>query len=242
MTFASDEFSIAREKLAKDIVGEIVFSPNPEKAIRKWRNIFKVSQKELANKMGITASVVSDYESGRRKSPGIKIIKKYINTLLDIDEENGGNVIKSFIKTGGAKILSSAVIDMREFSTGVTIDEFCRLINANLLTKKIDRKIELYGYTIIDSLKAITELSFQELIKLYGLTTQRAMIFTKVSTGRSPLVAIKIANLKPALVVIHGPTAVDEIARRIAEAENIPLALCLLEKSEDINLMLKDII
>lgn len=84
---------------------------------------------------------------------------------------------------------------------------------------------DIYGYTIIDSLKAIVEFSPMELVKLYGLTTERALIFTGVSTGRSPMVAIKVTNLRPGLVVMHGTNRVDEIAKRIANAEQIPLIL-----------------
>lgn len=243
MDTANDEFMLAKQGLAKDMVGEIVLSSSPEKAIKKWRSIFQVSQKDLANKLGITASVVSDYESGRRKSPGIRVIKKYIESLLMIDSERGGNVIKSFVKSTRPPVLSSAIADIKEFSNGINMNEFCRLINANMVSKGRHEVHEtVYGYTIIDSIKAITELSYADLIKLYGITTQRALIFTKVSTGRTPLVAIKVTNIHPALVVLHGVTQVDDVARSIAEAENIPLAICMLEKSEDIGRMLEEVV
>src|SRR3989338_2400786 len=138
MNSATDEFGLAKDRLAKDVVGEIVLSPNPDKMIKKWRNIFKISQKELANKLGITASVVSDYESGRRKSPGIMVIKKYITSLLAIDEENGGQIIRSFVKPSKPTMLSSAIADIKEFSMGLSINEFCRMINANLVTKNVN--------------------------------------------------------------------------------------------------------
>ena len=74
MNRLTDEFSLAKHKLAKDMVGEIVLSENSERIIKKWRNIFKISQKSLANKLQITPSVISDYESGRRASPGIRLL------------------------------------------------------------------------------------------------------------------------------------------------------------------------
>ena len=234
-----DEFSLAKGELAKNILGEIVFSEASEGVIKKWRNIFKISQKALASELGITSSVVSDYESGRRKSPGIRVIRKYISALLAIDTRSGGGIIKSFAKTTQSQPLSSAIIDIKEFPSGVSISDFCKAINATLLTKDAGKGRELYGYTIIDSLRAITELSTSELVKLYGITTQRGLIFTKVSTGRTPMVAIKLTNMHPALVVLHGLNSADEVAVRIAEAEGIPLALCRLEKAEDINEKLK---
>lgn len=230
----TNEFALAKKQLAKDIVGDMVLSENPEKAIKKWRNIFKISQKGLANELGITSSVVSDYESGRRKSPGVKVIKRYVNALLDIDSKKGGHTIKSFSKTSPTLSLSNAIIDIKEFSSGVSIIDFCNKINAVPITKGHGLNKEIYGYTVIDSLKAITELSFSELIKLYGITTQRVLVFTRTSTGKTPMVAIKLTNLHPGLVVLHGLDVVDDIAKRIAEAENIPLAICRMENVKGI--------
>jgi len=236
----TDEFSLAATSLSKDIVGEIVMSDNPENVIKKWRSIFRISQRMLASELGMTSSVISDYESGRRKSPGIKMIRKYVNSLIAIDAKNGGNVIRSFSKPPTSESLSSAVIDIKEFSTGKNITNFCKKIGANIITKTGSKQM-VYGYTVIDSLKAITELSSSELVKLYGVTTQRALIFTKVSTGRTPMVAIKLTNLHPVLVVLHGLTVVDEVAKRIAEVENIPLAVCKLSTVDDIIDRLKEV-
>ena len=237
----TDEFSLAKQKLSKDIVGEIVLAENSEKVIKKWRNIFKISQKALANELEITPSVISDYESGRRKSPGIKMVGKYVNALLKIDEERGGNVIRSFSRTNQSQpVISNAIIDIKEFSSAVSAQAFVRHINAIPVVKSgMERPV--YGYTVIDSHRAITELSFNELIKLYGITSQRALVFTKVSTGKTPMVAIKLTNLHPALVVLHGLDVVDEVAKRIAEVEGIPLAVSRMSSAEDIVERLKEI-
>jgi putative transcriptional regulator len=241
MDSITDEFSLAKDKLSKDIIGEIVLSDSSEKVIRKWRNIFKISQKRLANELSITPSVVSDYESGRRKSPGIKVVKKYVGALMKIDMERGGNIIRSFAKTNQAQpVISNAIVDIKEFSVGISAMDFCRIVNAVPIVKaNLDKTV--YGYTVIDSLKAITELSFSELVKLYGITTQRALIFTQVSTGKTPMVAIKLTNLKPALVILHGPDAVDDVAKRIAEVEGIPLAVSRLDGVDSIIKSLREI-
>ena len=234
MDSTTDEFALAKKSLAKDIVGEIVLSENSEKVIRKWRTIFKISQKKLAAELGITSSVISDYESGRRKSPGIKMIKRYVEALLEVDAAKGGNVIRSFAKVSAEQPLSNAIMDIKEFSSGVPLHDFLKRIDADLVTKGVASDREIYGYTIVDSLKAITELSFSELVKLYGMTTQRALIFTKVGSGKTPMVAIKLTNLHPALVIFHGPETVDDVAKRIAEVENIPLAVSRVESPEKI--------
>ena len=42
---------ITKENLSKRIAGEIVLSDTPGKTIQKWRNIFKIPQRRLADKM-----------------------------------------------------------------------------------------------------------------------------------------------------------------------------------------------
>lgn len=212
---------VMKEDLAKKISGEIVFSPKPGITIKKWRNIFKISQKEIANEMGVMPSVLSDYENGRRSSPGIKIIKKIVGAMIKISERRG--ILKKFYSL--LEEPSSDIINVKEFKTPVKIDNFCEDIGFSLVLREDLVKNKIYGYSLINSLKAITKLSPNQLIKIYGLTTNRALIFTNVSRGRSPMVAIKVTNLKPALVVLQGPKEIDELAKRIAKSESIPLAV-----------------
>jgi len=135
-------------ELAKKIAGEIVLSQNPGSTIRKWRNLLKISQVELASKLKISPSVISDYESNRRKSPGIKMIRKMVDAMLEIEEAKGGGFFKEFFV----------------------------------------------------------------------------------------VVAIKVTNFKPNLVVFHGIERVDEIALKIAEVEHIPVAVI---KDGDVNKTMK---
>jgi len=59
-----------REVLARRIAGEIILSSKPGATMRKWRELFAVSQMTLAEKMQLSSSaVISDYESGRRGKP-----------------------------------------------------------------------------------------------------------------------------------------------------------------------------
>jgi len=230
-----DVEKLNKEVLCKKICGEIVLSEHPGKTIKKWREIFKIPQHELAKEIDVMPSVISDYESGRRKSPGIKIIKKIVLGMINIDEKNGGNVTKEFYSLTSDS-LSNIVLDMLEFVEPVSMKEFLKTIKAK--TKfKLDK--EIFGYTVIDSIKAIVNSSPEELVKIYGSTTERALIFTNVSTGRSPMVAIKVTSLRPALVVLHGLNKIDEIAMRIAEIENIPLAITNMQLDQMIKALRK---
>jgi len=76
---------------------------------------------------------------------------------------------------------------------------------------------------VIDSVRAITSLSSFDYLKIYGWSSQRALVFTGVRFGRSPMIAIRAHPLKPALVVYQKPEQVDELAIRLAELEGIPL-------------------
>ncbi len=211
-----------KNELARRIAGEVVLSENPGKTLRKWRTLLKISQVELANKLGITPSVISDYENNRRRSPGIKMIKKIVNAMIEIDASRGCEVLKNFF-VGKEKAIN-AILDIRELAEPVSIRKFCKLIGAQLLTKPGQRKL-LHGYTVIDSLVAILYLSPLELVRIYGKTTERALIFTHITGGKSPMVAIKVTSLKPNLVVFHTAEEVSKIAIRIAELENVPLAV-----------------
>jgi putative transcriptional regulator len=75
-------------------------------------------------------------------------------------------------------------------------------------------------------------LPANEFIKIYGSTTERALIFTNVSMGRSPMVAIRVTELKPSIAVLHNTTEVDKVAKRISEIERVPLVTTLLSVDE----------
>ena len=82
------------DSLRQQIAGEITLAKNPGFAIKKWREIFGITQTELAEYLGITPSTISDYESNRRKSPGIGVIQRFINALIELDKRKGGNITK----------------------------------------------------------------------------------------------------------------------------------------------------
>lgn len=212
-----------KNKLAKDMAGEIVLSKNPSEVIQKWRTIFKISQRDLACEMSLMPSVISDYESGRRKSPGVGMIRKIVESLLKIDESHGKTVTKEFNSLYSGEILTDAILDIRETKKPRTIEDIAKYVNGEIVLCEECWKRDIFGYTIIDSLKAIIDLSPKELVKLYGMTTERALIFTKLERGRSPLIAIKVTDLRPGVVVLHGLKELDKIAYRIAKVEKIPL-------------------
>jgi putative transcriptional regulator len=211
-----------RARLAEKMAGEITLSQSPGETIKKWRKSFEVSQIDLANAIGVSPSVISDYESGRRKSPGATIISKIVEAKLDIDEKAGSHKIRAYDYMLSYPN-SNVIWDIHEYRSPVPLLKFARLIEAERISGNMERSIN--GYTIIDSINAIFQMSSNEFYRLYGWSTERALIFCNVSTGRSPMVALRVSTLKPAAVVLHGLEAskIDPVAKKIAEVETFPL-------------------
>ncbi|HEV2165923.1 MAG TPA: transcriptional regulator, partial [Thermoplasmata archaeon] len=78
-------------------------------------------------------------------------------------------------------------------------------------------------FTLLDAPRAILSIDAARFVEVYGWTTQRAIIFSNVKYGRSPMVAIRAHPLKPAAVVFSNPGRIDPLAIRLSEVENIPL-------------------
>ena len=214
-----------KRELAEKIAGEICISENPGQTIRKWREEFKISQLDLARFLDISPSIISDYESGRRRSPGVLTIKKMVNALLNIDENRGSQIIKRFTLMDKHE----AIFSIREFPIGIPCKKFIEQIAGEVVAcgDKLGR--DLYGYTVIDSIRAITSLSAFDYLKVYGWSSERALVFTAVKYGRSPMVAIRAHPMKPGMVVFHRPENLDDLAIRLAEIEGIPLVQTHLE-------------
>jgi putative transcriptional regulator len=215
------------KQLELTIAGEIALSKDPGGSMKKWREIFGINQTQMAEHLKISSSTISDYEGGRRKSPGIQVVSRFVSALMTIDESKGGKIIKQLERDFTPK---ENVFDIHEFKTGVNGKEFTTKINAECVScpQKL-KDTQIYGYTIIDSLKVIIDVPVHEYMTMYGKTPERALVFTQVETGRSPLIAVKIGrfstDMKPSIIILHGVKKVDPVAIKIAETEKIPLLL-----------------
>jgi len=203
--------------LKEKIAGEIALSNDPGKTMRKWREEFSVSQNELATAMGMSPSVISDYESGRRRSPGVGVVKRMVDSFIEIDASRGYPTASKF-----KAVREDCIIAMEELGSGISSKEFIELMNGTILNPDTEGR-RIYGYTIVNSVKAIMSLSSSDYLKIYGWSTERALIFTDVSLGRSPMVAIRAHPLTPAMVVYIRPGSVDALAIKLAKLEGIPL-------------------
>ncbi len=214
-----------RNQLAEKMAGEITLSDSPGHALKKWRVNFEIAPGVLSDRLGVSPSVISDYESGRRKSPGTAVVGKIVDTLLSIDEEDGGRHIQKFSTMLFSNVDDDVIYALHEYDAAVPLDKFADAIGCTLLCGSMDQVI--FGYTVVNSLNAIMQLSSEEFNRIYGWSTERALVFTNVSTGKSPMVAIRVTPFKPRCVVLQGIDAPDvhPIVAKMAEKDRITV-LC----------------
>ena len=214
-----------REQLAEKIAGEITLSGDPGATLRKWRTDFEIAQTDLAEALQVSPSVVSDYENGRRGNPGIGFVQRTVGALLDIDEQRGGEHIRQFSRVLSAGFDSEVVHDLREYAANVPLERYYEAVGATELVR--GNRDTVAGHTVIDSIQAIRRLSSDEFYDLYGESTNRALVFTNVTRGESPLVALRVVKPTPHAVLLHGIEEDDvwDYATEMARIDGFSLAV-----------------
>ncbi len=218
------------DELMERIAGEITLSESPGSAMKKWRELFGITQIELTKQIKVSTSTISDYESNRRMSPGVAVIKRFVDAIFAIDAERGGAVAKGLARISNGPQEKDSYYKIHDFAAPISGTDFNRIIEGKVIANPgyLD-SVRLFGYTRLDSLRVILEMSPSEYPKLFGSTTERAFIFEKVSTGRSPLVVVRVAPIKPKVVVVHNVASIDKLAIKIAQVEKIPLIITKLD-------------
>jgi len=132
-----------RQRLAEKMAGEITLSEKPGEALKKWRLNFEIPQTDLSSYLGVSPSVISDYESGRRKSPGTLIVSRIVEALLEIDSQNGGQKIHSYESILFSDNTSRAVYATYEYTFPMQLAKLASLIEADFINRGIEKP--LYG-------------------------------------------------------------------------------------------------
>jgi len=218
-----------RNQLAEKMAGEITLSDSPGHALKKWRMNFEIAPGILADRLGVSPSVISDYEGGRRKSPGTAVVGKIVDTLLAMDEENEGKHIQKYSTMLFSNVEDDVIYDIHEYAAAIPLKDFSEAIGCTLLCGSMDQV--LFGYTVVNSLNAIMQFSSDEFNRIYGWSTERAVVFTNVSTGKSPMVAIRVTPFKPRCVVLQGidTSDVHPIVEKMAERDRITVMCTMMD-------------
>jgi len=225
------------KQFKESLAGEIVLSKNPGTVMKKWRTLLKIQQVKLAKEMGINNVVLSDYEAGRRKNPTSEFVDNFVESLIKLEKsENNGENLDFYLQEGDTK----EYFTTHEFFTGLKASAFIETIGGKVISvKDIIEDTQVFGYTLIESEKAIVETSAKNYLRIFGKTPMRALIFREVHSGRSTMVALKVGKmvieLKPSMIVFHGISEkqVDPLAIKISESERIPIVITN-KKIEDI--------
>ncbi|MEM3422594.1 MAG: helix-turn-helix domain-containing protein [Candidatus Bilamarchaeaceae archaeon] len=220
------------QQVKREIAGEITLSSNPGETMRKWREIFEISQVELARFMKVSVSTISDYEGGRRKSPGTAVIHRFVEALFAIDASKGGKITQKFAEREKSP---QEFFETHEFARSIPLSDFANLIKGEIITNKdIVESKKIYGYTLIDSIKVILDMPLSYFQNLYGNINERVFIFMGVSTGRSPMVVLRVSPSKPSAVVLHNiePSKIDKLALKISEKEKLPIIVTKMPISD----------
>ena len=160
-------------------------------------------------------------------------MKKFIAGLISLDEIRGAPTIKKY----SMDLQDEAIIDIAEFTVGINPSVLIEVIEGEL-QKEHEGESENYirrpimGYTLIDSILGVLRFSSMDYMKVYGRSTERALLVTKVAYGRSPMIAVRSHPIKPAMVIYIKPDKVDRLAIRLARLERIPLVTTELDVEE----------
>jgi len=205
--------------LGLKIAGEIILSDAPSVVMRKWREKLSISQANLAKELGLSSSVISDYESGRRKNPGVHFVRRFIQALLEIDKRSGRNLALKSLESPPS--YETGILDIVEFPFPVSTRRMNRAISGQILTcQEPTRKVR--GYTVIDNEVAVTSLSRWAFLQIFGKTAERALVFTNIKPEKAPMLSLRFSLLKPTVLVYHLRTP-GELDVRLAENEGVTL-------------------
>jgi len=221
-------FSNHERALLGKVAGAIVLSDDAGSEMRRWREFFNIPQKVLSEKIGVSPSVISDYEGGRRENPGTQFVKRFVKALFEFDRERGGSLTIEMAKTNMP--LSSAVLEMKDFAVSVSLRRFNRAVLGEILSQDESLR-KVTGFVVVDNEQAIRSFSGLRFLQLLESITDKAAVFVNIRKEATPMVTLRFSLLKPKIVVYHGfPPA--ELDIELAKNENVTLIYSKAESIE----------
>ena len=160
-----------------------------------------------------------DVEPNERQDFGLQAIFK---NVFPINDFNGHCSLEFVSYSFGVPKYTIAECQQR----GMTFDIPVK-ITVRLITFDVDEETEVQTIRDIKEqqvfLGALPLMTGDGVFVING--TERAIVFTGIRYGRSPMIAIRVHPVKPTVVVYHRPGSVDSLAIKLADRENIPLVV-----------------
>lgn len=209
-------------EFAQLVLGEVASSRRPGEALATWRGVFGVDAGRLAPAAGLDPGRLQRIESGEVE-PSLTELRAIVSALLEHDASTGDDTLRRY----GRARADDPILLLEEFTRPLPMLRLLEAIGAEQVGGPGPTG-DLDGVTLLDSVKAILHFEPLDYLRIHGASRRRALVFTEVHYGRSPMVAIRTHPIKPALVVFHRPGHVDDLAGRLAGVEGIPLATTTL--------------
>jgi putative transcriptional regulator len=122
---------VPEQELFQKILGDVVANEEYGLVMRKWRELFNVTQAEIASELKVKPSVISDYESSRRKSPGITFIRTYVETIMKLRKEEARRDVNKQLDLIG----SDERLVLYNFKKTISSEKLVKKLKAKTLTK-----------------------------------------------------------------------------------------------------------
>lgn len=226
------------QQLLQKILGDIAANEEYGFVMKKWRELFNITQAKVAQELNIKPSVISDYEGSRRRSPGIGFVRKYVNTIIKLSEIHEKESFEKVKKLLGIVNETNSLLN-KTFESKNT-ESILNLLNAEKLTRR--KNSEFFQECIFFSNKishVLTKMPSKKLFNHFKNSTDKFFIFSKVKSGRIPLILLNLLSKTnkskmPGLIIFqtNDEFKLSRFVRRMAERNKITLGITNKEISE----------
>lgn len=218
-------------KLIQIILGDIAANENYGLVMKKWRDLFNITQSRIAKELDIKQSVISDYENNRRRSPGIEFLRKYTISLVTVGKKEKKKEFESVIEDLGLKKEKKKLF-VGEFEQAMACKKVLNLLKATqILSQPVQSDFKNYIFFSDKISNIMTKQPSYKLLKNLNNKTETVFIFSNVKTGKVPLILLKMLSKlnkleMPKLLIYQSNSfKLSSFARKLAKNNNISIGV-----------------
>ncbi len=229
--------------LLRFIAGDIASNEKYGIVMKKWRNLFNITQSRIAKEMNVKQSVISDYENNRRASPGINIIRSYVLALIKIAKKEHPREYNELLKSLNIDE-ERASLYRGEFKTELNNKRIMKLFNATqVIAPKEEYKFKEFVFFSKNISSIVTNQPSYKLLKELKSNTNRLFIFSNVKSGQIPLITITLlskinhTDLPKLILFQSNKFKISNLAKRIAKSNNISIMITKMNNEDILELL-----